>query len=102
MEDFYKMFIFNIELIKNIKCLMEEILYRMVYFQYINKIKSCKDDFDKVLNNLFDMVVCEDFKKCYEIKVDVWGIREYLIGDVIIKFSIIYEFMCGDDGVNKV
>lgn len=102
MEDLYKMLTFNTELTKNIKCLMEEIPHRTAYLQHINKIKSCKDDLDKVLNNPSDMVVREDFKKCYEIKADVRGIREYLTGDATIKSSTIYEFTCGDDGVNKV
>lgn len=72
-----------------------------MFFENIEYIESCIIDFENVLENLFDIIVCENFKNCYDIKKNVRGIGKYLIGEVIIEFCIIYEFICDEDGLEK-
>lgn len=88
---------------KKLNCKIDEVLYKIIIFLNIEEIENCIVDFKNVLNILFDMEVCENFEKCYDIKKNVWGIGKYFVylGEFIIDDCIIYEFVCDEDGLYK-
>lgn len=101
MDELHKKLDDNTQLVNKLICSVEELPHRTVFLHNIENIESCRTDFENVLKNPFDIMVRENFEKCYDIKNNVRGIGKYLTGEATIDSRTIYEFTCDEDGLDK-
>lgn len=95
MEELHNKLDYITQQLEDLLFLVSELPYKIAISQHIDKIRSCKTDFNNLFGNPNNTAALSIFKKCHNIVVSVRAIGRYLSGKASIGpypfFEIYYE-----------
>lgn len=84
MEELHNKLDYITQQLEDLLFLVSELPYKIAISQHIDKIRSCKTDFDNLLGNPNNTAALSIFKKCHNIVGSIRAIGRYLSGKASI------------------